>query len=511
MIDFPNSPTNGQVFTSVNTSWIYDGSKWLASNSPAAAFLPLTGGTLTGQLRIAPVSGWSVLALIKPSSGQSSAIYGYQGANPRWQIDLGNAVVESGSNVGSDFTISRFSDAGAYLDTPLTIARATGAATFTGPVTSVTTFISGNNQGVWGKDSGGTPRLLSVLSSDNSIYIGDNLRGITLQGAITATSSIHVTTNLGVSGSGYGEIRLNTGDGTVSGWLGLYLPNGTRLGYLGNNSVAPGFAIESGGLFNFYGGPVYAVNGQFVSQGTTAGQVFYQRDNAAMQWQWYATSNAARLWRSTGGDLFIVDSSGNASFYGSGLYFPTQSSTGVIACSNNNFTYLQSPNSALAISGILIGYSPVGYIIYYRNQSHNFQYYDGNGTMAVFNTTTTYNNSGAWALLSDINLKDNVKPYTRGLEAILQLEPISYTYKPGTLFAMPEGEVEPTRLGLSAQQVEPHVPEIVREATFKTGNIHRNDEETFLTMSPGLLIFALINAVKELNSEIEALKTRAIQ
>jgi hypothetical protein len=27
-INFPDSPTNGQIFTSGSTSWIYDGVKW---------------------------------------------------------------------------------------------------------------------------------------------------------------------------------------------------------------------------------------------------------------------------------------------------------------------------------------------------------------------------------------------------------------------------------------------------------------------------------------------------
>ena len=27
-IDFPNSPTNGQEFTSGGTTWVYDGTKW---------------------------------------------------------------------------------------------------------------------------------------------------------------------------------------------------------------------------------------------------------------------------------------------------------------------------------------------------------------------------------------------------------------------------------------------------------------------------------------------------
>lgn len=52
MLDFPNTPTVGSVFTSGLYRWTWDGQKWNSSNSsaPSGQFLPLTGGTLTGPL-----------------------------------------------------------------------------------------------------------------------------------------------------------------------------------------------------------------------------------------------------------------------------------------------------------------------------------------------------------------------------------------------------------------------------------------------------------------------------
>ena len=54
MLDFPNSPSVGQVFTSGNSSWLWDGTKWVAAGSSGAGsiYLPLTGGTLTGPLTV---------------------------------------------------------------------------------------------------------------------------------------------------------------------------------------------------------------------------------------------------------------------------------------------------------------------------------------------------------------------------------------------------------------------------------------------------------------------------
>jgi hypothetical protein len=47
----------------------------------------------------------------------------------RWFVD-GDSTAESGSNAGTNFAIHRYSDAGSYLGTPLTINRSTGLPTF---------------------------------------------------------------------------------------------------------------------------------------------------------------------------------------------------------------------------------------------------------------------------------------------------------------------------------------------------------------------------------------------
>ena len=52
MIDFPANPTLGQQFTAVGVTWTWDGTKW-APAGVGVAYLPLTGGTLTGPLTLA--------------------------------------------------------------------------------------------------------------------------------------------------------------------------------------------------------------------------------------------------------------------------------------------------------------------------------------------------------------------------------------------------------------------------------------------------------------------------
>ena len=50
MLDFPANPTIGQVFASGGVTWTWDGVKWTAAGTGTGIYLPLTGGTMTGDL-----------------------------------------------------------------------------------------------------------------------------------------------------------------------------------------------------------------------------------------------------------------------------------------------------------------------------------------------------------------------------------------------------------------------------------------------------------------------------
>jgi len=49
-IDFPSSPTVGQSVTIGGVTWTWDGVKWTAAGTGVGVYLPLTGGTMTGDL-----------------------------------------------------------------------------------------------------------------------------------------------------------------------------------------------------------------------------------------------------------------------------------------------------------------------------------------------------------------------------------------------------------------------------------------------------------------------------
>ena len=59
-------------------------------------------------------------------------------------------------------------------------------------------------------------------------------------------------------------------------------------------------------------------------------------------------------------------------------------------------------------------------------------------------------------------------------------------------------------MGLLADEVMPHVPEIVGEATVLVGE----KDTSISTLEPGNLIYALINAAKELSATVNELSAR---
>jgi hypothetical protein len=88
-----------------------------------------TGDTMSGDLTLA--SSTPEIYLSKTSGAGYGVLYGRLNSNPRWEMHLIDSTAEAGADSGSNFKIARFSDAGALLDTPFGIDRATGVVSFT--------------------------------------------------------------------------------------------------------------------------------------------------------------------------------------------------------------------------------------------------------------------------------------------------------------------------------------------------------------------------------------------
>lgn len=97
-----------------------------AQDTAIAGKVAKVGDTMTGDLNIANATTNAILRLNKAASGFASQIAGQTAGLLRWALNLGDSTAESGSNAGSNLAIRRFNDAGAAIDTPFSINRATG-------------------------------------------------------------------------------------------------------------------------------------------------------------------------------------------------------------------------------------------------------------------------------------------------------------------------------------------------------------------------------------------------
>lgn len=106
-----------------------------------------------------------------------------------------------------------------------------------------------------------------------------------------------------------------------------------------------------------------------------------------------------------------------------------------------------------------------------------------------------------WATTSDERVKKNIRPYEKGLSEVIQIETKVFNYngKGGTI----DDSID--NVGVIAQEISKVFPDTVEAYSSKLDK--NDDEETeILSFNPNELTYALINSVKELNAEVQALR-----
>jgi hypothetical protein len=104
--------------------------------------------------------------------------------------------------------------------------------------------------------------------------------------------------------------------------------------------------------------------------------------------------------------------------------------------------------------------------------------------------------TGTVGSYSDERLKQNVVPFTDGLNVIEQISPVQFQYKPDAPFATREKQV-----GIIAQELEKAAPYMVHQTT-------ENGVNDLRWVDNQAYIFLLINAVKEQQQLIKALQQK---
>jgi hypothetical protein len=271
------------------------------------AYLPLSGGTLTGTLAISSANG--ILTLNKSASGASTSIFGKTGNLSRWWMELGNADAETGSNVGSNFYISRYNDAGVYVDSPVYIARNNGyvylATAFTPTATvgdnstriATTSFVATSFAPL-------AYPVLTGLTQTEYLKVGGGNANLGNASYATINSVFGTLANSVYSGFGW-----NYSNGGAE--LDLFINGGGLQIYNFPNVSGPItkiFQVDNAG--NTYNPGIITAGGRISSGGPGTGGIFV--DGSSSQ-QFFGSKNTTQLGIYNGG-TWIITADANSAF-----------------------------------------------------------------------------------------------------------------------------------------------------------------------------------------------------
>lgn len=272
---------------------------------------------------------------------------------------------------------------------------------------------------------------------------------------INLCGDVHLTKNvfievgsLQVGVGAVGQVRITPGGASAAGYVGIWEPSGTRLGYFGYSTAYPSLVVEVGGVFAIINGGIRLV---------TAGQSYA-----------------------------LMDAYGTYSFF-----LQTQGTISYI-----NF-----------VSDTNIRWDGGSGTLYWRWGGVDFWVWRND--LICYNNRGAVGGYGAYANFSDRRMKENIEPAIEGLKEILQLNPV--TFNRVRRFGEDEKTIRPQQeIGFIAQEVLPVLPQAVRVAGIelhdRTGGL--NHDEPTLSLTSETITAALVNAVKELHAEIEMLKAR---
>jgi hypothetical protein len=238
-----------------------------APSLPGGGFLPLSGGTISGNLTISTAT--PTLILNKQASGQTNLIVGWLNTLNRWRLHLGDATPETGGNSGSGFAIGRFSDAGASIDSPLVISRSTGGVTLSAPLTA---------PGVVDASNAAAGTIGEVISQVNSAG--------TSAPTLSQINIAQITLPAGdwdVSGEAWFNTMTVTFAGVGIGLVSATVPAAVTLGSAFSafqaNTVTPGPVLSVGPARISLAAPtnVYLTGQQNGGTGNITGKIFARR------------------------------------------------------------------------------------------------------------------------------------------------------------------------------------------------------------------------------------------
>ena len=519
------------------------------STVPAGPFVPAQWNQLATY-----VGGTFASLILNGPAGTARNLFSQTAGVNRWELQLAGASPESGSNAGSDFFIYRYNDAGAVIDAPMTINRATGAAAFTvkpsipgylqlsggsltGALGGTTAVFSGGvntgNLGVAGTlalvanntslsftDTGGTHPYFNCQGDNNFVFWGTNDSGasVPIWSSVQRVATPSLTVNSPCNMASSLDVQ-----GALNGHGGAFVDLSANNSLSGGTVTYPCVVTAPGWYF------------------TTSGNLNINNWQSGGWYDSFDRSNGTRLWASPSSILMSMDGSGNISLTGqlyAGANIVGTNAVIVRATGVNNSQFLMQDSQPVN-RGILY-YNASNGVIYLQNSIAGTTFnLDGAGNCTA-NTSSNGNfiaspghgyqpGGGSWLAYSDERIKTVQSDYEVGLDAILALRPVVYTYKgndtltehlvkgdpenssmeyegstpyPASIHYQ-DAETQNTYVGLVAQEAETVIPGMV---TRSEGYIDGEKVTDLRTLDNSELIYALVNAVKTLAARVTELE-----
>jgi hypothetical protein len=201
------------------------------------------------------------------------------------------------------------------------------------------------------------------------------------------------------------------------------------------------------------------------------------------------------------GTMATQDSNAVAITGGTATGLTTLTGVGQFRLSSQSYDPIS--NGALNVAGLSAIYGSNSYIAASANDLNYWTCQSAQFQMGPSITAATSYFGPSWSGPSDARIKTDVTTYALGTSAIKQLRPVTYVYNGD--YGSPDSSTVQT--GLIAQEV------LTTPFSSMVGNYTYTDPQTgqqttLYDLNTSQLVFALINAVKELDARVKALEPK---
>ena len=392
----------------------------------------------------------------------------------------------------------------------------------------------GGSANTWGNTLNGTTQAIDAKMQTINNQVGPST----------------LSTSRGPDGGAYGELAFWNNGTTQVRWilgessetesaggnagsnlfLNAYDNTGAFLGnvfeaYRGNQAVSFAQAVTVAGAFGVGGSVtvdgnltsgalsangIVSISGGIVAQATAGGDALIELTDSTSALQgylrWNHTNNALNLGNQNGAGALSITSDGwaraNGPFAVGGDLWAYSGNVHAQAVGGSNATYWLVNNSGANVGAVY--YSAANGQTVLQELTHGASVFVDAATNFTFNGSGNAFKAGggAWTATSDARIKNVTGPYSAGLDEIAKLNPVRFTYKgnDGDAHALVKGK---QFVGLVADEAMRAMPELV---SLREGEIDGRKVNDLKMLDPTALIYALVNSVKQLKAEIEALK-----